>query len=221
MVKKHMTGIAVGALCALIFSLVPAPASALTAGDVAAGVQDRYSSLAALSADFKQESRIVTLGRSRHKEGTILFKRPGKMRWDYPPPDPQIIVSDGATLWYYRPEKNQVVVRDIGAAFVNQTPLLFLFGKGDLAAEFRWEEKDLAPGDGGLRLLELLPRLETPDLVSLALEVREDFSIAATILTDAFGNVTRLEFSGEEENSVLEDSLFSFTIPEGAEVLKP
>ena len=62
------------------------------------------------------------------------------------------------TLWYYRPEKNQVVVRDIGTAFVNQTPLLFLFGKGDLAAEFRWEEKDLAPGDGGLMLLELLPR---------------------------------------------------------------
>lgn len=221
MAEQHMRYFAGAALFFFLASALPASAWSLPAGDVAVGVQKRYSSLSALSADFRQESRIVTLGRSRFKEGTIRFKRPGKMRWDYTPPDPQLIVSDGATLWYYRSEKNQVVVREIGTAFVNQTPLLFLFGKGDLASEFSWEEKDLAPVDGGTRLLELLPRQETPDLVSLTLEVREDFSIAATILTDAFGNVTRLEFSGEEENGSIEDALFSFTVPEGAEVLRP
>ena len=113
------------------------------------------------------------------------------------------------------------VVQNIGAAFTSQTPLLFLFGEGRLADQFSWEERDLAAA-GGNYLLEMVPRSETPDLVALALEVREgDFSIAATVLTDAFGNVTRLEFSGEKENGGLGDGHFSFEIPGDAEVIRP
>jgi outer membrane lipoprotein carrier protein len=210
---------------AALFLSLAAPAArvmALSSTQVAEGVQSKYAGLKDLSADFKQESRLATLGRSRHKGGTIDFKKPGKMRWDYEGPDVQLIVSDGRTLWYYRPGQKQVVVQDLGEAFTNQTPLLFLFGEGSLSEVFTWEEKELVADEEERYLLELRPREETPDLVALSLEVRAgDFSVAATVLKDVFGNITRLEFSGEEENLGLDDGLFSFDIPEGAEVIRP
>jgi len=207
---------------ALLFTAAPSPAAAISASEVARGVESKYSSLRDLSADFRQESRIVTLGRSRIKSGTIRFERPGRMRWDYHPPDPQLVVSDGSTLWFYRPGQQQVIVQDISAAFTNQTPLLFLFGEGSLAQEFDWDEKDLEGDGDGIYTLAMRPREETPDLISLTLEVRAlDFSIGATVLEDAFGNVTRLEFSEEKENQGLPDEIFTFQVPEGTEVIRP
>ena len=38
----------------------------------------------------------------------VWLKKPGKMRWEYKSPSPQQIVSDGASLWVYTPELNQV-----------------------------------------------------------------------------------------------------------------
>jgi len=210
------------AVSALLFAAAPPPAAAISASEVARGVESKYSSLKDLSADFRQESRIVTLGRSRIKGGTIRFEKPGRMRWDYHGPDPQMLVSDGRTLWFYRPGQKQVVIQDISAAFTNQTPLLFLFGAGNLAEEFDWDEKDLEENSDGTYTLAMRPKEETPDLIALTLEVRAvDFSIGATVLEDAFGNVTRLEFSEEKENQGLPDEIFTFVVPEGTEVIRP
>jgi outer membrane lipoprotein carrier protein len=209
-------------LSALLFAAAPPTAAAISASEVALGVESKYSALKDLSAEFRQESRIVTLGRSRVKSGTIRFEKPGRMRWDYLGPDPQLLVSDGSTLWFYRPGQKQVVVQDISDAFTNQTPLLFLFGEGSLEEAFKWDEKDLEKSGDGVYTLAMRPREETPDLVALTLEVRaRDFSIGATVLEDAFGNVTRLEFSGEQENQGLLGEIFTFQIPEGTEVVRP
>lgn len=218
-IHRFLTGLTV---LTLFTAGAPAASCAISAAEVARGVEGKYASLQDLSADFRQESRIVSLGRSRMKSGTMRFKKPGKMRWDYDAPDPQTLVSDGTTLWYFRPGQNQVVIQDLGRAFTNRTPLLFLFGEGSLAEEFTWEEEDLSGSGDGTYTLAMRPRRETPDLVALTLEVRAgDFSIVATVLEDAFGNVTRLEFSGEEENRGLQDEIFQFEVPPGTEVIRP
>jgi outer membrane lipoprotein carrier protein len=144
------------------------------------------------------------------------------MRWEYDGPEPQLIVADGKQLWFYRPERNQVVVQPMDAAFTRQTPLLFLFGRGDFAAEFTWDERELAPGAGGLVSVALRPRVEAPDLSRLVLEVvGGECRLAGTIVEDAFGNVTRLVFSGERANAVLDAGLFRFAPPKGTDVVRP
>ena len=114
-------------------------------------VQDRYGALRDLSAAFTQESRVASLGRTRTRAGRLFFQAPGRMRWEYDGPEPQLIVADGKQLWFHRPERKQVVVQPMDAAFTRQTPLLFLLGRGDFAAEFTWDERELAPGAGGRR----------------------------------------------------------------------
>ena len=213
-----------GAVLAAVLAVVltPVTGKALSASAVAKGLREKYAAIDDLSAVFRQESKVVSLGRSRKKEGTIRFKKPGRMRWDYTSPDRQLIISDGEKLWYFRPDRNQVVVQELSRAFTTQTTIFFLFGEGDLSAEFTWGEGDLVPDGKGNFVLELKPRVETPDLVDLTLEVRKtDFSVFATVLRDAFGNVTRLEFSGEKENGGLADKIFTFAPPPGAEVVRP
>jgi chaperone LolA len=185
-------------------------------------VQSRYGALRDLTAAFAQESRVASLGRTRTRAGRLFFQAPGRMRWEYDAPEPQAIVADGKQLWFYRPERKQVVVQPMGAAFTRQTPLLFLFGRGDFAREFTWDDRALAPGEGGLVSVALRPRVEAPDLSRLVLEVAGDeCRLAGTIVEDAFGNVTHLVFSGERADSGLDAGLFRFAPPRGVEVVRP
>jgi len=185
-------------------------------------VQARYGGLRDLTAAFAQESRVVSLGRNRNRTGRLFFQAPGRMRWEYDGPELQLVVADGTQLWFHRPERRQVVVQPMDAAFTRQTPLLFLFGRGDFAAEFTWDERELAPGAGGLVSIALRPRVEAPDLSRLVLEVAGgECRLAGTIVEDAFGNVTHLVFSGERTNTGLDAGLFHFAPPKGTEVVRP
>jgi len=185
-------------------------------------VQARYGALRDLTAAFAQESRVASLGRTRARTGRLFFQAPGRMRWEYEGPEPQLIVADGKQLWFHRPERRQVVVQPMDAAFTRQTPLLFLLGRGDFAAEFAWDERELAPGAGGLVSVAMRPRVEAPDLSRLVLEVvAGECRLAGTIVEDAFGNVTHLVFSGERANTGLDAGLFHFAPPKGTEVVRP
>ena len=185
-------------------------------------VQARYGALRDLTAAFAQESRVASLGRTRARAGRLFFQAPGRMRWEYDGPEPQLIVADGKQLWFHRPERKQVVVQTMDAAFTRQTPLLFLFGRGDFAEEFTWDERELAPDAGGLVSIALRPRVESPDLSRLVLEIAGgECRLAGTSVEDAFGNVTHLVFSAERGNTGLDAGLFHFVPPQGTEVVRP
>jgi outer membrane lipoprotein carrier protein len=216
-------------------SVLPALAVLLAAVPAAAGsartwspsvllrcVQERYGGVRDLTAAFAQESRVSSLGRPRTRAGRLYFQAPGRMRWEYDGPDPQLIVADGSRIWFYRPERRQAVVQPLDAAFARQTPLLFLLGRGDFAAEFTWEERELVPGGGGAVSVALRPRAEAPDLARLVLEVETgECRLVGTTVEDAFGNVTRLAFTAERTDTGLDAGLFRFTPPAGTEVVRP
>jgi outer membrane lipoprotein carrier protein len=186
-------------------------------------VQARYGALRDFTAAFTQESRVASLGRNRTRAGRLFFQAPGKMRWEYDAPEPQVVVADGKQLWFYRPERRQVVVQPMDAAFTRQTPLLFLVGRGDFAADFTWDDRELATAAGGVVSIALQPRVEAPDLSRLVLEVVAGATcrLAGTIVEDAFGNVTHLVFATERADTGLDAGLFRFAPPKGTEVVRP
>lgn len=215
---------AVGAAAVVVAALAAFAGSARaeTPAAMLRCVQERYGALRDLSAEFAQESRVASLGRPRTRAGRLFFQAPGRMRWEYDAPDSQVIVADGTQLWFYRPERRQAVVQPMDAAFTRQTPLLFLFGRGDFAAEFTWDERELVPAAGAVVSIALRPRVEAPDLSRLVLEVvTGECRLAGTTVEDAFGNVTRLVFSRERANPGLAAGLFTFAPPKGVEVVRP
>ena len=222
---KPLTAMRLAGWSALALALLAAgaaPARAEGPGALLRCVQARYGAMRDLSAAFLQESRVASLGRPRSRAGRLFLQPPGRMRWEYDPPDAQLIVADGKQLWLHRPERKQVVVQAMDAALGRQTPFLFLLGKGDFSREFTWEERDLAPGPGGAVAVALRPRVESADLARLTLEiVPGECRLAGTLVEDAYGNLTRLAFSGERANAGLDAALFRFTPPAGTEVVRP
>jgi len=65
-------------------------------------LEARYARSSALRAVF--EERYYENGRLlRMEAGSVRFRRPGKMRWDYSIPESKLFVSDGRTVWLYVP----------------------------------------------------------------------------------------------------------------------
>src|SRR5205085_9079615 len=79
----------------------PAPAV------IVAKLQARYDTTSAFRADFAQRTAVASVGDSDVAKGTVAFRKPGKMRWNYREPDEQQIISDGTTLWIYQPADQQ------------------------------------------------------------------------------------------------------------------
>src|SRR3954467_1105837 len=84
-----------------------APAGRLDVKGVVERVQKRYDGAADFRARFGQTLTNAAFGRKTSSSGEVLFKKPGRMRWNYEKPDPKLYVADGGTLWLYEPEDKQ------------------------------------------------------------------------------------------------------------------
>lgn len=185
--------------------------------EIVSRLQERYDSTADFTAEFVQEVEVPTLGKSLESHGTVAFKRPGRMRWEFLEPERQTIVADGDQMWIYQAEQHQVLKTPFRAAFQSTTPISFLFGVGDLREDF---EASLVDTDDETWHLRLEPR-EDDDIGTLVLLVsRETYDLRGAEVTDPLGNVTRLRFRAFERDVGVPDERFDFQIPEGADVVE-
>jgi outer membrane lipoprotein carrier protein len=199
---------------------VPAAAAALCIVAVAAhasGIERLNQFMTTtVTATGEFEQRVLNRERKLIQEsrGTLAFARPGKFRWTYSKPYPQVIVGDGARVWVYDQDLNQVTVRKIGQA-LGATPAALLAGSNEALKAF--ELKDDGTRDG-LEWVEAIPR----DKESGFERIRLGFGfsgIERMELADAFGQTTELRFSGLQRNPRVDPALFSFTPPKGADVV--
>jgi outer membrane lipoprotein carrier protein len=179
-------------------------------------VQERYSATRDLRARFVQHSRSLALGDEVTTRGEVVVRRPGRIRWEYDPPDGRVIVLLPDTIRMYVPEDEQLQIAPVAEGGVSPTALGFLMGEARLADEFRPERVDADRSELGLRLL---PK-QDPSFESLVLWVDPDnHEVRESILLDLFGNRTRLELSDAVYDRGLPDSVFEVKVPEGTEVI--
>jgi outer membrane lipoprotein carrier protein len=185
--------------------------------DVVDRVQKRFDATSDFTATVAQELVAASAGRTLEAHGTVAFKRPGKMRWNLQNDEPQIIVADGKTLWFYQPEEQQVLRSPFETAFRSNTPISFLTGVGRIRDDF---DVSIAGGEEGRLNLALLPRRQGGEVGRLRLTVEtENYDIIGAEIVDPLGNVTRLRFSELKRNVGLDDSLFEFELPDGVDVI--
>jgi len=193
-------------------------ASSTKLDEVVRKLQKRYDATADFTADFSQAVEVATLGKTLESSGRVFFKRPGRMRWEFLEPEKQTIVADGETLWVYQPEHHQVLKAPFRAAFQSATPISFLFGVGDLRADF--DPSLMAARDEKTLRLRLVPKQDT-QIGILVLDVNRDtYDIVGAEVTGPLGNVTRLVFSNMKRGVGLEDSRFTFETPPGTDVVE-
>jgi len=206
-------------LGALAIILLAAEARAIDAAALVRKVQQRYDATRDFTAAVTQEMTIASLGKSTSARGTVAFKKPGKMRWEFDHDAPQVIVADGSTLWFYQPKEHQVIKAPFREAFRSTTPISVLTGVGRLAQDFDASIGG-ASDDGKLVYLLLLPRRDGAAIGKLRLTVaRDNGEIRGAEVYDPLGNISRLQFDDIRRNQNLPDDRFVFQIPAGVDVI--
>jgi outer membrane lipoprotein carrier protein len=165
-------------------------------------------------ADFTQKVYDRSGKLVQSSSGHFEFVRPGRFRWVYAKPYPQLIVGDGERVWIYDEDLNQVTVRRMAKA-LGSTPAALLAGGADVDRAFALTD---AGERDGLEWVQAVPR--DPD-AGFA-RIRMGFGpsgIEAMELFDNFGQRTELRFSSFERNVQVDPKQFEFVPPAGADVL--
>ena len=210
-------------ISALIVAATPppgAPAARLGLEAVVDRVQHRYDGAADFRARFTQTLTSAAMARKTSSSGTVMFKKPGRMRWDYEKPERSTYVSDGALLWLYEPEDRQAFKQALKAS---QLPaaLAFLTGKGKLAAEFDITAAGKTPyGSAGDYLLTLSPKVAEPQFKTILFVVDpQTFDVRESVITDGQGNTNDLTFADIRLGTHIPDAEFHFAPPAGVRVI--
>jgi outer membrane lipoprotein carrier protein len=69
---------------------------------------------------------------ARVESGTVYFRRPGQMRWEYESPEKKLFLVDGKNTWFYVPYDHTVTKAAVKESSDWRTPLALLTGKADL-----------------------------------------------------------------------------------------
>jgi len=194
-----------------------APASSSHLKTLLAHLQRHYQETDSFQAKFK-ETVTRTGAPPRDRTGVIYYRKPGRLRWEFQEPQPETIVSDGSLIYDYDPGLNQVVETPLKSAFKSQGVAAFLLGVGNLGRDFKASSVASAPADG-LEHLALTPK-GGGDRIELGVDP-QSYNIMTLALTDSLGNRTQLQFSGFQRNLELDPKLFAFTVPAGADIVKP
>lgn len=208
-------------------------AGTLDATGVVRLVQNFYEQTQSLQADFKQTRYTRLYDRYDRAAGRVVFKKPGKMRWDYAKPNGQVFVTRGDKLLIYQPpeqgeRQGQLIERAISD---DQLPAAFSFltGGGSLEKDFdvRLLEYDNAKFEGGY-VLQLVPRKPNPNYEQLVFYVRaleaggkQAGVVQRVLIIDAEGNRNRFDFSNIRFNREIPDKRFDFRPPKGTEKINP
>lgn len=200
----------IGIALALLVSALPDTA---TAG----GIDQLHAFLAGAKsgkATFRQT--VVARSRTGAKEstGTFAFQRPGRFRWSYEKPFEQLIVGDGAKLWIFDRDLNQVIVKTLDRA-LGASPAALLAGDNALETNFLLID---AGARDGQEWVEAKPKTQDSGFQRILIGFREGLPRTME-LADTFGNVTTVAFTTFERNPALDPAQFRFAPPKGADVV--
>ena len=209
---KRRPALAMALLCtgAAIAQIPQVP----TAGQLAARVDRRYDRLHSLQTRYTE--RFRGMGIDRSESGTLLLRKPGRMRWSYDAPAGKVFVLDGKDAISYTPgdaQANRLPAKQLNDL---QSPLRFLLGHTALSREF--DRLSVAPVSGGYSLSGV-PKGMAGRIRSVFFTVDAEGIIHGLQIDELNGSITSFVFTDMHENVPAPDSDFVFNPPPGVTVV--
>jgi outer membrane lipoprotein carrier protein len=199
----------VTSLLVLSFFLVsPAARGADTPQQLADRVDQYYNHLHSLRTSFVET--FDGMGIHRKESGTLLLRKPGKMRWDYDHPAGKVFVLDGRYAYFYTPGDAQA--ERVAASQMDdlRSPLRFLLGHTQLQKEL--DGLTLTSTAEGLELSGVPKGLKNR-VAKISLGVTENGEIHSMKITETDGAETSFQFTDTQPNAPTPDSEFVFHTP--------
>jgi outer membrane lipoprotein carrier protein len=215
----HRIRLRISGLCAAVLLFCASAGAQPDVHAVANAVDRHYNHLQSLEAHFTETYRGA--GVTREESGTLLLKRPGRMRWEYTQPKAKLFVTNGKKAWFYvpgEPQAHQSRLRDLDDL---RSPLAYLLGKTRLEKEFAALSlaPDLPPEQSGNSVLRGLPKF-MPQVSLVLFEVNSSGEIARIVAEYEDGSRMEYRFSDTRENVPIAESVFQFSAPPGVDVVE-
>jgi len=148
------------------------------------------------------------------RSGEVALEKPGKFRWQYTQPYPQLILADGEYLWIYDEELLQATAKPANEALGN-APIMLLTNIRPLNEDFEIMD---APTRDGLEWVELIPLVQDTEFHRIQIGLDEK-GIRKMELHDHFSQRTIIEFVNLQTNVTFPSDKFTFNFPEGVDVV--
>jgi outer membrane lipoprotein carrier protein len=166
-------------------------------------------------ADFNQQLRDQDNEIMQQSSGEMAVVNSGKLRWQTRQPFAQLVVTDGIKLWRYDEDLEQASVGDFSID-LSQTPAMILSGQVDALDQQYVVVGSVDAQSTGQFTLK--PKSTNSLFDSLDIQFTAG-SVSAMVLRDSFNQTTDIRFTNVAVNAEVADSLFTFTPPEGTDVL--
>ena len=201
---------------ALTLALPALPAEAPDVPKLLAGIENRYNHIQTLQVAFTETWTLN--GRKRTGSGTLILRKPGRMRWEYSQPPGRLFISDGEYIYSYSPEERRAERVKMKAVDDMRAPLAFLLGRLNFQDEF---SKFSASQQGSEVFLTALPISGKMPYTEVSFVTGPDYVIHRLIVKDVQNAVLEYTFDGEKTNIPVPETTFHFTPPPGVEVVEP
>ncbi len=167
-------------------------------------VESYLNTIDSLVADFEQ---IDPAG--DRASGKLFLKPPGRMRWQYDPPTPILMVSNGDTITYYDYELDQksfLPLNDSIAGLLARDVIRF--------DDASLRVVDFREGAGSIRFTLL--RSEAPEEGALTMVFSDNpLTLQHMMVADAMGQTTQISLKNQSFGQKLDNKLFIFEDPRG------
>ena len=177
-------------------------------------IDDFINNVQTMSGRFEQQlvdADDIVIDKS---SGTIEIQKPGRFRWTYLEPYEQILVADGLNIWSYDVDLEQVTVK-AQAKVLASTPALLLGGSQDVLDDFEYVgsfvERDIV-------WVRLRPNTTDNGFTKVELGFK-DGKLSRMIFGDNLGQTTLIALFDLSLNESIDEKRFSFTPPDGVDVV--
>ncbi|HZH14740.1 MAG TPA: outer membrane lipoprotein carrier protein LolA [Archangium sp.] len=179
-------------------------------------MQAFYEKTQDFSSDFKQDYKYKALRRTQSSTGTVIYKKPGLMRWEYQKPSARTFVLAGEKVYAYDPEAQTLSVGRIDTSQLSAS-VTFLFGQGKLADEFSISKGACKDCKGTLLVLD--PLKPDPRFRQVRLEVDpKTAQVLKSTVVDPDGSENAIAFLNLKTNVGVGADAFKINPPEGTRI---
>lgn len=206
-------------LIPILFQLaaLSSPAQSFDLTSTLRKLEDRYNNIRTLQLEFDQTiSYTIQPSAKRSESGILFLRKPGKMRWEYQQPQKKLFVSDGKDIFFYSPAANRVEKSKLKETEDMRAPLAFLIGRLDFNRDFKeYRIREEGPN----RWITAIPKSDKAPYKEVQFLLLSNLQIAQLRVLGHDESIMDFRFRNEKLNPSLNDSLFTFQPPAGAELV--
>lgn len=175
------------------------------------------SDIETLSSDVVQLIVESDGGVLEESEIKMQLKKPDGFYWETLTPFPELIVTDGSTLWNYQPDLEQVVIEDWDSSRSELAAQLLSGNIESLAGDYRIESVTLNESEH--QEFELSPRAADSVYQIISINFMSN-ELESIYLNSKNGQQTVWRFENVVRNQEIADSQFLFIPPDNIEIIE-